>query len=85
VKGSETDVLKNSYRYVKQHFDKIDLKMDLLKSNIMKIINEALLMECRRAEDLMIENTTIKSVLKMLRPAEKTSENSGNSERKNPS
>jgi hypothetical protein len=33
----------------------------------------------------MIENTTIKSVLKMLRPAEKLPENTGNTERKNPS
>ena len=84
-RGSETLALKNSYGYVKQRFDKIDLKMDLLKSDIMKIINEVLLTERRRAEDLMIENTTIKSVLKMLRPAEKLPENTMNTERKNPS
>lgn len=84
-KGSETLALKNSYSYVKQRFDKIDLKMDLLKSDIMKIINEVLLTERRRAEDLMIENTTIKSVLKMLRPSEKLPENTTNTERKNPS
>jgi type II secretory pathway predicted ATPase ExeA len=85
MKGSGANVLKNSYGYIKQRFDKIDLKIDLLKSDIMKMINEALLVERRRAEDLMIENTTIKSVLKMLRPAEKPTENTANTNRKNPS
>ena len=66
VRGTETDILiKKSYGFVKQRLDKIDLKMDLFKGDIMKIFNEALLTERRRAEDLMVENTTLKSVLKM--------------------
>ena len=55
------DLLKKMFMVIKKQLDKIDIKIDLLRDDVLKKVNGSLIVERKRYEDLLIEHTKIKS------------------------
>ena len=69
--SNRDDLIKKVFVVVKKQLDKIDVKIDLLRDEVLKKVNGSLNDERKRYEDLLIEHTKIKSELERINFSEK--------------
>jgi general secretion pathway protein A len=60
------DLLKKVFLVIKKQLDKIDIKIDILREDVLKKVNGSVIVERKRYEDLLVEHTKIKSDLEKL-------------------
>jgi len=61
------DLLKKVLLVIKKQLDKIDIKIDILRDDVLKKVNGSLTVEKKRYEDLLIEHAKIKEELERLK------------------
>jgi len=62
------DLLKKVLLVIKKQLDKIDIKIDILRDDVSKKVNDSLIVEKKRYEDLLVEHAKIKEELERLKP-----------------
>ena len=73
-KEEESNVLiKKSYGIVKQRLDRIEVKIDILREDIIKIRSNSIVAENRQADYLSVEIEKIRSDFEMIKRSEKQS------------
>jgi putative secretion ATPase (PEP-CTERM system associated) len=61
------DLLKKVLLVIKKQLDKIDIKIDILRDDVLKKVNGSLVVEKKRYEDLLVEHAKIKEELERLK------------------
>ena len=61
------DLLKKVLLVIKKQLDKIDIKIDILRDDVLKKVNGSLTVEKKRYEDLLVEHGKIKDELERLK------------------
>jgi general secretion pathway protein A len=61
------DLLKKVFLVIKKQLDKIDIKIDILRDDVLKKVNGSLAVEKKRYEDLLVEHAKIKEELERLK------------------
>jgi hypothetical protein len=61
------DLLKKVLLVIKKQLDKIDIKIDILRDDVLKKVNGSLIVEKKRYEDLLVEHSKIQAELETLR------------------
>ena len=61
------DLLKKVLLVIKKQLDKIDIKIDILRDDVLKKVNGSLVVERKRYEDLLVEHSKIQTELETLR------------------
>ena len=69
--SNRDDLIKKVFVVIKKQLDKIDVKIDLLRDEVLKKVNGSLTDERKRYEELLIEHTKIKSELERINFSEK--------------
>jgi hypothetical protein len=61
------DLLKKVLLVIKKQLDKIDIKIDILRDDVLKKVNGSLIVEKKRYEDLLVEHAKIKAELERIK------------------
>jgi hypothetical protein len=61
------DLLKKVLLVIKKQLDKIDIKIDILRDDVLKKVNGSLVVEKKRYEDLLAEHAKIKAELERIK------------------
>jgi type II secretory pathway predicted ATPase ExeA len=69
--SNRDDLIKKVFVVIKKQLDKIDVKIELLRDEVLKKVNGSLTDERKRYEELLIEHTKIKSELERINFSEK--------------
>jgi general secretion pathway protein A len=68
----DDDLLKKVLLVIKKQLDKIDIKIDILRDDVLKKVNGSLIVEKKRYEDLLVEHAKIQVELDRLKAAVET-------------
>jgi hypothetical protein len=61
------ELLKKVLLVIKKQLDKIDIKIDILRDDVLKKVNGSLAAEKKRYEDLLVEHAKVKEELERLK------------------